>query len=134
MNGTEERTIPGNALTMSDELPYGSLQKFGLAFTSRLEGVQFPCKILEKLTIVDTPGVLSGETQRVDRGYDFVAVSTFFAERSDLIILLFDGHKLDISDEFKKVMQAIRGNEDKVRVILNKADAVSTFHFLASML
>ena len=32
----------------------------------------------------------------------------WFAERADRIILLFDAHKLDISDEFKQAIQAIR--------------------------
>merc|ERR1712080_142875 len=44
---------------------------------------------------------------------------------ADRIILLFDAHKLDISDEFKNAIQAIRKNEDKIRIILNKADMMT---------
>ena len=42
----------------------------------------------------------------------------------DRIILLFDANKLDISDEFRRSIEAIHGYEDKVRIILNKADQV----------
>ena len=40
------------------------------------------------------------------------------------IILLFDANKLDISDEFRRSIEAIHGYEDKVRIVLNKADQV----------
>ena len=69
--------------------------------------------------------ILSGEKQRI--GYDFAAVVSYWATRPDRIILLFDAHKLDISkfDEFKQAILALRGNVDKIRCILNKADGVS---------
>ena len=70
-------------------------------------------------------GVLSGEKQRIGRSYDFVQVCEWFAERSDLIILLFDAHKLDISDEFKNVITTMKPHSDKIRVILNKADMIT---------
>ena len=42
-----------------------------------------------------------------------------------MIILLFDAHKLDISDEFRRCISSLRGNEDKVRIVLNKADLIT---------
>lgn len=75
---------------------------------------------------MDTPGVLSGEKQRTQRSYDFTGVTSWFAAKCDLILLLFDPHKLDISDEFKRVISSLRGHDDKIRVVLNKADQVDT--------
>ncbi|RYH22907.1 hypothetical protein EON65_18610 [archaeon] len=59
--------------------------------------------------------MLSGEKQRVSRGYDFCEVCTWFAQRVDLIILLFDAHKLDISDEFRNAIESLKGQDDKIR-------------------
>lgn len=86
----------------------------------------FSLKLLEHITFVDTPGVLSGEKQRTQRSYEFTGVTSWFAAKCDLILLLFDPHKLDISDEFKRVIGSLRGHDDKIRVVLNKADQIDT--------
>jgi EH domain-containing protein 1 len=54
-------------------------------------------------------------------------IPSFFPHftRCDLILLLFDAHKLDISDEFKNVIESLKSNSDKIRVVLNKADGVT---------
>ena len=124
MEGPEERTTPGNTLCVQTSKPFTGLSSFGTSFMSKLEGSELPNELLKSITLVDTPGVLSGEKQRTDRGYDFVRVCQWFATRADLVLLLFDPHKLDISDEFKRVIMSLKGNDDKVRVVLNKADQV----------
>lgn len=124
INGPEERTIPGNALSVHPDLPFRGLERFGVSFLSRFEGSQVPSSVLRSVTLIDTPGILSGEKQRTNRGYDFTKVVAWFAERADLIILLFDAHKLDISDELKGAIDVLKGHEDKIRCILNKADQI----------
>ncbi|XP_009589162.1 EH domain-containing protein 1 isoform X1 [Nicotiana tabacum] len=126
MNGPDERSIPGNTIAVQADMPFSGLTTFGTAFLSKFECSQMPHPLLEHITFVDTPGVLSGEKQRTQRSYDFTGVTSWFASKCDLILLLFDPHKLDISDEFKRVIASLRGHDDKIRVVLNKADQVDT--------
>ncbi|KAF9281548.1 3-hydroxyisobutyryl-CoA hydrolase [Mortierella alpina] len=124
MNGPEPRVVPGNAAAVSNELPFRGLDRFGQAFLTRFQVSQCPSPLLENMTLIDTPGILAGDKQRIERGYDFTKTIEWFAQRSDLILLFFDSHKLDISDEFKSSINALKGQEEKVRVILNKSDMV----------
>ena len=126
-----DRSIPGNALAVQADKPFTTLQRFGGAFLNKLECAEVDVdaekekhNLLTGVTFVDTPGVLSGEKQRIGRAYDYPAVVEWFAERCDRILLFFDAHKLDISDEFQSAISALRGHDDKIRVILNKADMV----------
>jgi len=71
---------------------------------NRFEGAEVrDSAFLRNITLVDTPGILSGEKQRSGRSYDFASVMAWFADRADMIVVMFDAHKLDISDELKQV-------------------------------
>mmetsp|Transcript_17366 Transcript_17366/g.32925 ORF Transcript_17366/g.32925 Transcript_17366/m.32925 type:complete len:590 (-) Transcript_17366:647-2416(-) len=126
LDGEKDKVIPGAALCSQADRPFRGLSPFGNNFLSKLEAVEMDAPILRNITLVDTPGILSGAKQSVGRNYDYDAVMKWFAERSDLIIIMFDAHKLDISDELKRVIEMMKPHADKVRVVLNKADSIST--------
>lgn len=125
-SGLVDQIIPGNALVMDTSVPFTQLSHFGNAFLSRFEAAKLSSPCLEGMTLIDTPGVLSGEKQRINRGYEFEAITTWFADRVDMILLLFDVSKLDISDEFRRVIVALKGNDHKIHIVLNKADSCTT--------
>ena len=133
MYGDTEGVIPGNALVVDPKKQFRPLSKFGNAFLNRLQCSTVDSPVLKGISIVDSPGILSGEKQRVDRGYDFTGVLEWFAERVDRILLLFDAHKLDISDEFRRSIEALRGHDDKIRIILNKVSIIQ-FYFVNQLL
>ncbi|CAB9509936.1 EH domain-containing protein [Seminavis robusta] len=122
--GADDKIVPGAALCAQNFRPFTGLSPFGNNFLSRMEGVELDSDILRNVTLIDTPGILSGQKQR-DRNYDYESVMKWFAERADLIIIMFDAHKLDISDEMKQVMELMIPHLDKVRIVLNKADNIS---------
>lgn len=121
-----DKVIPGAALCSQADRPFRGLSPFGNNFLSRFEGVEMDSPILNNITLVDTPGILSGQKQSIGRNYDYEQVMKWFAERADLIIIMFDAHKLDISDELKRVIELFKPHQDKMRVLLNKADSIST--------
>jgi len=124
VHGKEERIIHGHAATCLPQLPYQGLSVFGNNFLSSFQAVALPSEILQDITLIDTPGVLAGNKQNIGRDYHFASICEWMADRADLVLLTFDAHKLDISDEFQEVMQVLRPFADKVRCVLNKADQI----------
>ena len=65
MHGQEDKTTPGNALAVSANMPFRGLEMFGNGFLSKFQGAQLDSPLLQHVTLIDTPGVLSGEKQRI---------------------------------------------------------------------
>mmetsp|Transcript_42842 Transcript_42842/g.104722 ORF Transcript_42842/g.104722 Transcript_42842/m.104722 type:complete len:515 (-) Transcript_42842:184-1728(-) len=126
MNDENERIVPGHALSMQKDTPFHGLAQFGNSFLNKFMGSNCDAPILGNITLIDTPGVLSGEKQRLGRDYDFCSVIEWFAERCDMIIVMFDAHKLDISDELTQVLEKLRPHQDKIRILLNKVQQIDT--------
>ena len=91
--GQQDKIVPGAALCSQTDRPFTGLSPFGNNFLSRLEGAELDAPILRNVTLIDTPGILSGQKQR-SRNYDYESVMKWFAERADLIVIMFDAHKV----------------------------------------
>jgi len=119
--GDFDKVIPGNALVVDPSKPFRHLDTFGSPLLNRLQCSTVRSEVLKSITLVDTPGILAN----VDRGYDFAQVLKWFADRADMIILLCDPLKLDISDELKRCMDTIAHCEDRIKIVFNKADQIN---------
>lgn len=93
--------------------------------------------------IVDSPGMIdspalspedkfNAKKGSMDRGYDFEEVCRWFAERADIILLFFDPDKPGTTGETLSVLtNSLSGLEDKINIILNKADRFHKIHDFA---
>jgi len=138
MRGNSEEIRPGNTLVLDQKLPFHSLKfVFGEKFLRRFSG-SFVAKpengttdILDDVIIIDTPGTLDGSGE--DRDYDFPEVMGWFAQRATLILLFFDVNKMGVATEMKNVLKKIQGNEEKIKIICNKADTVNEIDLAGSL-
>ena len=64
-----------------------------------------------------------------DRGYDFMGVTRWFAEKADVILFFFDPDKPGTTGEtLQALTQALQGQDSKLHIILNKVDQFSKVH------
>lgn len=59
-------------------------------------------------------------------GYPYSEVCQWFIDRADMIFLVFDPTKLDVGGELEMLFRQMKGRESQIRLILNKADSLST--------
>ena len=126
MYNSKVGTEPGHTVVMDSSKPFSSLTQFGSAFLSRFQCSLLDNHVLKTVTLVDTPGILSGENQSVKRGYDFIGVIKWFAAASDRILFVFDPQKLDISDEFRQALELFRDFPHKCKIVLNKVNGLES--------
>ena len=60
------------ALAVQSDKPFRGLEIFGTGFLSKFQSSELPSPLLESMILIDTPGVLSGEKQRLGRQYIFI--------------------------------------------------------------
>ncbi|XP_051550937.1 sarcalumenin-like [Myxocyprinus asiaticus] len=125
MHGEKVRTIEGIVMAADSSRSFSPLEKFGQGFLEKLVGIEMPHKLLERVTFVDTPGIIENRKQQ-ERGYPYSEVCQWFIDRADLIFLVFDPTKLDVGLELEMLFRQMKGHESQIRIILNKADSLTT--------
>ncbi|KAF7391397.1 hypothetical protein HZH66_009877 [Vespula vulgaris] len=121
MYGEEEEVLDGTQLAA--DWTFSGLQKFGQGMLDRLRGLRFDNKLLEKVNIVEIPGILEIRKQ-VQRLFPFNDACQWFIDRADIIFLVYDPSKLDVGPETEAILDQLKGREYQTRIILNKADQV----------
>lgn len=67
MHGEKPRTVEGIVMAADSSRSFSPLEKFGQGFLERLVGFEMPHKLLERVTLVDTPGIIENRKQQ-ERG------------------------------------------------------------------
>ncbi|XP_028031034.1 sarcalumenin isoform X2 [Bombyx mandarina] len=121
MHGKDPQVLDGTQLAA--DWTFSGLQKFGQGLEERLRGLKHPSKILEKVNIVEIPGILEVRKQ-VSRVFPFNDACQWFIDRADIIFLVYDPSKLDVGPETEAILDQLKGRESQTRIVLNKADSV----------
>ncbi|KAF4145614.1 Dynamin family [Phytophthora infestans] len=139
--GARDERLDGAALVRHAQFGFGDVQRlFGREFVSQVElKVVAGSPLLDEggLMIVDSPGMIdppgtSLDRTDEDRGYDFKRVVQWFADRADVILVMFDPDKPGTTFETLDVLtNSLQGMSSKVLLILNKVDDFQTVHDFA---
>ena len=97
------------------------------------------------LILVDSPGMIDSpksnalpydatmaERSTAERGYDFLRVTRWLAEHSDVILLFFDPDKPGTTGETLECLtSSLSGLEHKLHIVMNKVDQFVHIHDFA---
>lgn len=67
MHGEKVRSVEGIVMAADSSRSFSPLEKFGQNFLEKLIGIEMPHKLLERVTFVDTPGIIENRKQQ-ERG------------------------------------------------------------------
>lgn len=127
MHGEREEVLDGTQ--MAADWTFSGLQKFGTGLQDRLRGHKLPSKLLEKVNIVEIPGILEVRKQ-VSKLFPFNDACQWFIDRADIILLVYDPSKLDAGPETEAILDQLKGREYQTRIILNKGDQIKAEELL----
>lgn len=141
VGGARDECLDGAVLVRHAQFGFGDVERlFGREFVSQVElKVVAGSELLDEsgLMIVDSPGMIdppgtSLDRTDKDRGYDFKRVVQWFADRADVILVMFDPDKPGTTFETLDVLtKSLQGMSSKVLLILNKVDDFQTVHDFA---
>ena len=133
--GRENTIKDGRTLVDDPDFGFGGLQRFGLPFLGHLSMKVRNDINTKDIILVDSPGMIDNpsvgteKTSSRDRGYDFMGVTKWFAEKADVILFFFDPDKPGTTGEtLQALTQALQGQDSKLHIILNKVDQFSKVH------
>lgn len=87
MHGEKVRTIEGIVMATDTTRSFSTLEKFGQGFLEKLVGVEMPHKLLERVTLVDTPGIIENRKQQERGSADRSVLKTFLWSNAYLALL-----------------------------------------------
>ncbi|KFD51534.1 hypothetical protein M513_07584 [Trichuris suis] len=127
--GPDHCQLPATTMINDLKFPYQGLSRFGQALLNRCFTVTCPCPLLRHISIIDTPGILTGERQTKSRPYDYDLVLQYFAEKVDCVLFMFDVLKVDMGEEVKRILLNLQAFEEKILIVLNKSDMCDSMTF-----
>ena len=149
--GEQDTDRDGASFVGDPGLGFGALRTFGPSFLSHVSLKVRSNLETPGLMLVDSPGMIDspgsqrshplseatptrvGENWRVaERGYDFLGVTKWLAERADVILLFFDPDKPGTTGETLECLTtSLASSEHKLHIIMNKVDQFVHIHDFA---
>ena len=132
MYGSERGEFRGQAAL--DRLPaeFREFAKYGEKFLHSLCVKLRPIAFLEKVSLIDSPGMIDSAEKTAGRDYDFEGVVRSLAELCDMVFYLFDPDKPGTTGETVNIFaKCLSGVKYKLHILLNKCDGFSGMYDFA---